>query len=147
MNKELKRIIKVLIEKPRFRASDHEVLFQASEINKRYKNMLRKITDTKDNMSNKSQRSVDSWEKPKNPIHPGEILLEAFLEPMELTQAAFADKLGWTKAKLTELIRGKRGITAETALDLAAALKTSPKVWMNLQAPWDLDQAMKARSA
>jgi len=85
--------------------------------------------------------------QPKNPFHPGEILLEEFLEPMELTQAAFADKLGWTKAKLNELIRGKRGITAETALDLAEALKTSPKVWMNLQATWDLDQAMKARTA
>ncbi len=85
--------------------------------------------------------------QPKKPIHPGEILLEEFLEPMELTQAAFADKLGWTKAKLNELIRGKRGITAETALDLAEALKTSPKIWMNLQATWDLDQAMKARTA
>jgi addiction module HigA family antidote len=85
--------------------------------------------------------------QPKNPFHPGEILLEEFLEPMELTQAAFAEKLGWTKAKLNELIRGKRGITAETALDLAEALKTSPKVWMNLQATWDLDQAMKARTA
>jgi addiction module HigA family antidote len=85
--------------------------------------------------------------QPKNPFHPGEILLEEFLEPMELTQAAFAEKLGWTKAKLNELIRGKRGITAESALDLAEALKTSPKVWMNLQATWDLDQAMKARTA
>lgn len=85
--------------------------------------------------------------QPKNPFHPGEILLEEFLEPMELTQVAFAEKLGWTKAKLNELIRGKRGITAETALDLAEALKTSPKIWMNLQATWDLDQAMKSRIA
>lgn len=85
--------------------------------------------------------------QPKNPFHPGEILLEEFLEPMELTQAAFAEKLGWTKAKLNELIKGKRGITADTALDLAEALKTSPKIWMNLQATWDLDQAMKSRTA
>ncbi len=85
--------------------------------------------------------------KSKNPIHPGEILLEEFLEPLELTQTAFADKLGWSKAKLNELIRGKRGITAETALDLAEALKTSPKLWMNLQATWDLHQAMKTRTA
>lgn len=83
--------------------------------------------------------------KPKNPLHPGEILLQDFLEPLELTQDDFADKLGWTKTKLNELIRGKRGITAETALDLAEELKTSPKVWMNLQASWDLDQAMKLR--
>lgn len=85
--------------------------------------------------------------QPKNPFHPGEILLEEFLEPMELTQSAFAEQLGWTKAKLNELIKGKRGITAETALDLAEALRTSPKVWMNLQATWDLDQALKSRSA
>jgi len=84
---------------------------------------------------------------PKNPFHPGEILLEEFLEPMEMSQSAFAEKLGWTKAKLNELIKGKRGITAETALDLAEALNTSPKLWMNFQATWDLDQAMKSRSA
>ncbi len=85
--------------------------------------------------------------QPKNPFHPGEILLEEFLEPMELTQAAFAQKLGWTKAKLNELIKGKRGITADSALDLAKELKTSPKLWMNLQATWDLDQAIKARKS
>jgi len=64
-----------------------------------------------------------------------------------MSQSAFAEKLGWTKAKLNELIKGKRGITAETALDLAEALNTSPKLWMNFQATWDLDQAMKSRSA
>lgn len=85
--------------------------------------------------------------QPKNPFHPGEILLEEFLEPMELTQSAFAEQLGWTKAKLNELIKGKRGITAESALDLAEVLKTSPKLWMNLQATWDLDQAIKERTA
>lgn len=85
--------------------------------------------------------------QPKNPFHPGEILLEEFLEPMEMTQSAFAEKLGWTKAKLNELIKGKRGVTAESALDLADALKTSPKLWMNLQSTWDLDQAIKQRSA
>jgi addiction module HigA family antidote len=85
--------------------------------------------------------------QPKNPFHPGEILLEEFLEPMDMSQSAFAEKLGWTKAKLNELIKGKRGITAETALDLADALGTSPKLWMNFQATWDLDQAIKERSA
>ncbi len=85
--------------------------------------------------------------QPKNPFHPGEILLEEFLEPMELTQASFAEKLGWTKAKLNELIKGKRGITADSALDLAKALKTSPKLWMNLQATWDLNEAVKSRTA
>ena len=83
--------------------------------------------------------------QPRNPFHPGEILLEEFLAPMEVTQAAFAEKLGWTKARLNELIKGKRGITAIAALDLAEALGTSPKLWMNLQATYDLDKAAKAK--
>lgn len=83
--------------------------------------------------------------QPKNPFHPGEILLEEFLRPMDITQAAFAGRIGWTKARLNELIRGKRGITADAALDLAAALGTSPKLWMNLQATFDLDRAVRAR--
>lgn len=85
--------------------------------------------------------------QPKNPFHPGEILLEEFLEPLGMSQTAFAEKIGWTKARLNELIRGKRGVTAEAALDLAEVLGTSPKVWMNFQATYDLDKAMKARDA
>lgn len=84
---------------------------------------------------------------PKNPFHPGEILLEEFLEPLGKTQTAFAKQLGWTRARLNELIRGKRGITAESALDLAEALGTSPKLWMNLQATYDLAKALSKRSA
>jgi len=81
----------------------------------------------------------------ENPFHPGEILLEEFLEPAGLTQAAFAEKIGWTKTRLNELIKGKRGITAAAALDLAEVLGTSPKLWMNLQATFDLDKEFKAR--
>ena len=83
--------------------------------------------------------------QPKNPFHPGEILLEEFLEPEGVTQAALAEQIGWTKARLNELIKGKRGITAAAALDLADALGTSPKLWMNLQATFDLDKAAKER--
>ncbi len=85
--------------------------------------------------------------QPKNPFHPGEILLEEFLEPLGMSQAAFARQIGWTTARLNELIRGKRGVTAEAALDLAEALGTSPKLWMNFQATYDLDKAAKARAA
>jgi len=85
--------------------------------------------------------------QPKNPFHPGEILLEEFLEPLGMSQAAFAEEIGWTKARLNELIRGKRGVTAEAALDLAEVLGTSAKLWMNFQASYDLDRAMKARDA
>jgi len=85
--------------------------------------------------------------QPKNPFHPGEILLEEFLLPGKITQMTFAKKLGWTRARLNELIKGKRGITAEAALDLAKVLGTSAKLWMNLQATYDLDQAIKRRKA
>jgi addiction module HigA family antidote len=83
--------------------------------------------------------------QPTNPFHPGEILLEEFLEPLQLSQTFFAARLGWTRARLNELIKGKRGITAAAARDLAEALGTSPKLWMNLQATDDLDKAAKAR--
>ena len=83
--------------------------------------------------------------QPRNPFHPGEMLLEEFLEPMGMSQVAFANKIGWTRTRLNEFIRGKRGVTAGAALDLADALGTSPKLWMNLQATYDLDKAAKAR--
>ena len=84
---------------------------------------------------------------PKNPFHPGEILLEEFLQPAGINQSQFAQKIGWTRARVNELIKGKRGITAEAALDLAKVLGTSAKLWMNLQATYDLDKVMKRRES
>ena len=55
--------------------------------------------------------------QPANPYHPGEILLEEYLRPGKITQAAFARKIGWTKARLNEFVLGKRGVTADAALD------------------------------
>lgn len=81
----------------------------------------------------------------KNPFHPGEMLLEEFLKPLDMTQTSFAERIGWTRARLSEFIHGKRGVTADAALDLAEALGTSPKLWMNLQATYDLDRAIKRR--
>ena len=82
---------------------------------------------------------------PKNrtPTHPGEMLLEEFLNPIGMTQKEFADHLGWTYAKLNELVRGKRGVTPDTALDLADAFKMEPDFWMNLQRDWELYKAKK----
>jgi antitoxin HigA-1 len=85
--------------------------------------------------------------QPANPFHPGEILLEEFLEPAGISQAAFARTIGWTKARLNELIKGKRGITADAALDLAEVLQISPRLWMNLQTTYDLSEAEKRRNA
>jgi antitoxin HigA-1 len=83
--------------------------------------------------------------RPPNPIHPGKMLLEEFLVPGGISQREFARRLGWTAAKLNELITGKRGVTADSALDLAAELKTSPEVWLNLQMLFDLNRAETRR--
>jgi len=81
------------------------------------------------------------------PTHPGEMLLEEFLKPMGMTQVEAADRMGISLNRMNELIRGKRGITADTALRLAKLLKTSPEFWMNLQAAWDLYHAKRALAA
>lgn len=76
-------------------------------------------------------------------IPPGEMLLEEFLTPLGLGQADAARRLGISLNRLNEIVLGKRGITADTALRLARLLKTSPQFWMRLQADWDLHQAMR----
>src|SRR2546425_1394564 len=75
-------------------------------------------------------------------IPPGEMLLEEFLKPMGIGQVDAARRLGISLNRLNEIVLGKRGITADTALRLARLLKTSPQVWMRLQADWDLDLAI-----
>lgn len=72
------------------------------------------------------------------PTHPGEILLEEFLEPMAMTQVAFAKHLGIPTQRINELIRGKRGVTPDTAWLLSQALGTTPQFWLNLQMNYDL---------
>jgi len=72
------------------------------------------------------------------PTHPGEILLMEFLTPMGLTQVEFAKHLGIPIQRLNEIIRGKRGVSPETAWLLAQALGTSPEFWLNLQGAHDL---------
>ena len=85
--------------------------------------------------------------KPRKPIHPGAMLLDEFLLPKGMSQREFSEKLGWTPAKLNELVKGKRGVTADSALDLAEALGTSPELWMNLQMVWDFPKAEVRRKA
>jgi addiction module HigA family antidote len=84
---------------------------------------------------------------PKNrpPTHPGEMLLEEFLRPLELSQAETARRLKMPLNRLNELIKGKRGITPDTALRLSELFKVSPEFWMNLQAGWDLWHARRQR--
>ena len=85
--------------------------------------------------------------KHRPPTHAGEILLEEFLKPLNLTQVEAAQKMGISSNRLNELIRGKRGVTADTALRLAKLLKTTPEFWLNLQNAYDLYEAKQAISA
>ena len=80
-------------------------------------------------------------------IHPGEMLLEEFLRPLGLRQVDAASELGISVNRLNELVLGKRGITADTALRLARRFGTTPQLWMHLQADWDLHQAIGRGSA
>jgi antitoxin HigA-1 len=77
---------------------------------------------------------------PKNriPTHPGEILVEEFLKPLGVSQVALAKHLGIPVQRINELVRGKRGVTSETAWLLAGALGTTPEFWINLQSNHDL---------
>ena len=72
------------------------------------------------------------------PTHPGVILLEEFLEPMNITQVALANHLNIPVQRINEIVKGKSSITTETAWLLSQAFKTTPQFWMNLQTNYDL---------
>lgn len=73
------------------------------------------------------------------PIHPGEILLEEFLEPMNLSQYRLAKDIGVPPRRINEIVHGKRGISADTALRLSRYFGLSERFWMNLQSRYDLE--------
>jgi addiction module HigA family antidote len=73
------------------------------------------------------------------PVHPGEVLLEEFLDPMEITQYRLAKAINVPARRINEIVLGKRAITADTALRLARYFGTSERFWMNLQARYDLE--------
>ncbi len=77
---------------------------------------------------------------PRNrvPTHPGEILLEEFLSPVGITQVQLAEHVGVPVQRVNEIVRGKRGITPETAWLLGQALGTTPQFWLNLQSNYEL---------
>ena len=83
---------------------------------------------------------------PKNrpPSHPGEILLEDFLKPMNLTQSALAQHLNWPFARVNEIVKSRRGVTPESALAFADSFGTTPEFWLNLQLNFDLWHASQA---
>lgn len=80
------------------------------------------------------------------PTHPGEMLLEDFLKPMDLTQRQLADAIHVPYQRINELINGRRGMTPSTALRLSKFFGVSPDFWMKLQLRWDLYFAQKSET-
>jgi len=87
--------------------------------------------------------SIDELREP--PTHPGEMLLEEFLKPQGITQVDAARHLKISTTRLNEIIRGKRGVSADTAWRLGDWLGTGPEVWMDLQSKWDLWHTRRSR--
>jgi len=75
------------------------------------------------------------------------MLLEEFLKPLGIPQTHFARAIGVSYVRLNELVNGRRGVTADTALRLARALNTTPDLWLNLQQTWDLWHALRTPAA
>lgn len=75
------------------------------------------------------------------PIHPGEVLLEDFIEGFGITQNKVAVAIGVPPRRINEIVYGKRGITADTAARLARYFGTTPQFWLNLQTTYELDRA------
>ena len=76
-------------------------------------------------------------------IHPGEILLEEFLKPLEISQNSIARAIAVPPRRINEIVHGKRSVTADTAIRLAAYFGTSEQFWTGLQADYDLEEARK----
>lgn len=76
------------------------------------------------------------------PVHPGEVLLEEFLKPMNLSQNQLALAIGVHARRINEIVLGRRSITADTALRLARYFGTTPQFWLGLQTDYDLDSAV-----
>ena len=74
-------------------------------------------------------------------IHPGEVLLEEFLTPLGISQNALARAAGVPPRRINEIVLGKRGVSADTAVRLAAVLGTSERFWLGLQSDYDLEEA------
>ena len=86
---------------------------------------------------------------PKNrpPTHPGEMLLEEFVKPLNITQTKLAQRLGVSYPRLNEIIKGRRSVTPDTALRLSQVLGMSADFWLGLQQDWDLWHAMNSPKA
>lgn len=81
------------------------------------------------------------------PTHPGELLLEEFLKPLDMTQTELAERIGVPINRVNEIIKRKRGISADTALRLERLFGMDAQVWLNLQVAWELYHAQHSPAA
>ena len=100
----------------------------------------------------KSQTTTDKvvgrrLPRKRPPTHPGEMLFEEFVKPLELTQTELARRLGVSYPRLNEIIKGQRSVTPDTALRLSRVLGMSADFWLGLQQDWDLWHAMNSPKA
>lgn len=77
------------------------------------------------------------------PMHPGEVLRELYLDPLDMGPISLARRLGVPRTRIERLIKGATGVTPDTALRLARAFNTSPAYWMNMQTNYDMAEAAK----
>lgn len=102
-------------------------------------------------MKSKLQTTINKTSRrlPTNrpPTHPGEMLLEEFIKPLNITQTELAQKLGVSYPRLNEIIKGRRSVTPDTALRLSRVLGMSADFWLGLQQDWNLWHAMNSPKA
>ncbi|MGB0507801.1 MAG: HigA family addiction module antitoxin [Pikeienuella sp.] len=79
----------------------------------------------------------------RSPMHPGEVLKELYLDPLEMSSIAFARRIGVPRTRIERLVKGTTGMTPDTALRLARVFNTTPAYWMNMQTNHDMDAATK----
>jgi addiction module HigA family antidote len=89
------------------------------------------------------RRAAQFHKSRREPVHPGYFLESRFLTPMKITQQALARELGISRRRVNEMIRGKRGISPDTAVRLASHFGNEPEFWLELQLAWDVHAALK----
>jgi addiction module HigA family antidote len=93
----------------------------------------------------RSSTTIEAWSMPReqrlDPIPPGEILMEEFMKPLGISRNALSRDLDMPVSRVSEIVKGARAITADTALRLGAYFGTSAEMWMNLQSAYDLRKA------
>jgi len=94
-----------------------------------------------------TDESKNMMDNTLSPIHPGEILLEDFMKPLNLTQYRLAHDIGVTPIRISQIVHGQRAISVDTAMRLARYFSTSAGVWLRLQVRYDLEVAEKELSA